>query len=64
MIVPTSHMMVPTITLLGILNFIYYLNLIYIKNHIIPTSHWIGPISHMMVPTSHLMVTIKWVPYP
>jgi hypothetical protein len=32
MMVPTLHMIVPTITLFGTLNFIYYLNLIYIKN--------------------------------
>ena len=57
MMLLTSHMMVPTITLFGTQIFIYYLNLIYIKNQIVPTSH-------MMVLISHLIVPIEWVPYP
>ena len=63
MIVSTSHMIVSIIILLGTLNFIYYLNLIYIKNQIVPKSHWIVPTLHMIVLISHLMVPIKTEPY-
>ena len=65
--VPMSHMMLPTITLLGTLNIyllfnffffdLYYLNLIYIKNQIVP-------ISNLMVLTSYLMIPIEWISYP
>ena len=64
MMVSTSHMIVSIITLLGTLNFIYYLNLIYIKNQIVPKSHWIIPTSHMIVLISHLIIPIEWVLYP
>ena len=56
-------MMVHIITLFGTLNFIYYLNLMYIKKQIVPTSHLIVLTSHMMVLKSHLMVSIEWVLY-
>ena len=55
--IPISHMMIPTITLLGTQIFIYYLNLIYIKSQIVPTSH-------MMIFISHLIVPIELIPYP
>jgi hypothetical protein len=44
------HMMVPTITLIDTQNFIYYLNLIYIKSRIVPTSYMMILISHLIVP--------------
>jgi hypothetical protein len=57
MIVLISHMMVPTITLLGTLDFYLLFKFkIYKKNQIIPTSH-------IMVLISHLIIPIKWVPY-
>ena len=62
MMVLTSHMMVPTITLFATLNFylLFKFN-IYIKKK---KKKQIVPTSHMIVLISHLMLPIEWVPSP
>ena len=50
-------MMIPTITLLDVLNFYLLFKFNIYKNQIVLTSHMIVLISHLMVP-------FEWVPYP
>ena len=60
--VPTSHMMVPTITLLGTINFylLFKLNIYKKSDYTNITLETL----HMIIFISHLMISIEWILYP